>query len=210
MSAVQIEAVARRVARGAKGAGRVVDEGAVVEHSQRTPLEVLEATVRVDQLGVARERHGHRVEREVTAREVLAQRRRLDLRQRAGLRVGLAAGGGKIELEASGVNRCRREALVGADLSAQAPAHGSGVALDCDVEVGSVPTEQEVAHRAADEICGRAGSRLAHAIEAREGPQALGDPLGLDLGSLRRHRLRFRGPFGTVPYHDGPRGWVVC
>src|SRR5581483_9414578 len=160
----------------------------------------------VDQLRIARKGERHRVDREVAAGQVLRQGGGPDLGQGAGGRVGLAAGRGQVELELVGADPRGREALVRVDLAAQAPAELGGVALHDEVEVGSLPPEEEVAHRAAHQIHGRAGRGPAHAVEARERAQALGKPLRVDSGSLSR----FKGPFWSVPYHDDPRGWVVC
>ena len=102
------------------------------------------------------------------------------------------------------MNGRRREPLVGGDLSAQAPAHGSGVALDCDVEVRSLASEQQIAHRPTDQIGAEPGSRLPHAIEAREARAgARGAAMGSIFGSWGGHRGAFTSPSEPFPTMTG-------
>ena len=135
----------------------------------------------IDQLGIAGQRHRHRVDREVAAGEVGGKRRRANLGEGAGTRVGLAAGRRQVDLEAVEEHGRGGEALVAAHLPAQAPGQLGHLALDRDVDVRPVASEQEIAHGAAHQIGGQIRGRLAQALDAGKRRQALGEPLGLDL-----------------------------
>ena len=70
-----------------------------------------------------------------------------------------------------------------AHLAAEAPRQLGHVALDGDVDVRPVATEQQVADGAADQIGGQPRGGLAQALDAGKRRQALAEPLGLDLRS---------------------------
>ena len=83
---------------------RVVDERALVEDAQHAVLEVLARPGPVRPRAVEHG-HGHRVDREVAARQVvLDARAQLDLRQRARPRVALAARARQVEGELAGAD----------------------------------------------------------------------------------------------------------
>lgn len=80
----------------AKGPRRIVVEAAIVEHAQAALREVGHATDVVDhgdrlRAGVDVERQDQRVHGEVAPQHVLFERARLDLGQRPGMRIALAA-----------------------------------------------------------------------------------------------------------------------
>src|SRR4051794_31002475 len=102
-----------------------------------------------------------------------------------------------------------REALVRSDLTPQPPPELRRIALHGDVDVRSITAEQQVPHRAPDQVDRGLGRGLAHAVEAAERGKALGEAVGLDVQALGRHRRHFSGAFRAVPYHDELRGWVA-
>ena len=105
---------ARGVAGKAQQPRRVVLEAAVVEDRQPPGGEVVERAVDGDQLTGLRagESECERVDREVTAAEVVVDPRGLDLRQRSGLRVALGAGAGEVVADAvSGDSSAFRTAI---------------------------------------------------------------------------------------------------
>ena len=61
----------------------------------------------VDQLRLPGQRHRHRVDREVPAREVALERRRLDLRERPRLRIALRPGRGQVDPDPVQIQRSR-------------------------------------------------------------------------------------------------------
>ena len=72
------------------------------------------------------------------------------------------------------------------DLGAKPAGERGGVALDDEVDVGATAPEQEVAHRAADQVDGL-GRDLAHGGELRvDALQRLGEALA----GLGRHQRR--------------------
>ncbi len=80
---VHSEPVAILVADGPEDARGIVDERQVVEDADRPRLQVAPPTEGVDQPAsiLTLQRDGHRVDREVAAEEILADRRMLDRRQ---------------------------------------------------------------------------------------------------------------------------------
>ena len=88
------EAQPRLVAQRPQQARGVVDEARVVKHAHVAGLQVGHAVVGVVEMAqvVAGQADRHRVDREVPAGKVLAQRRLLHLGERAGVGVGLARG----------------------------------------------------------------------------------------------------------------------
>ena len=149
--------------------------------------------MRIDELRIAPQRDRHRIDGEIAAGEVGGQGCGVHLRERAGARVGLAARRRQIDLEAVDANRRGAEALVGARLPTQSPGELRNVALHRDVDVHPPATQQEIAHRSADQEGRHRGGSLAQAIDARERRQALPQSLGLDLGFRRRHGAWLRG-----------------
>ena len=110
---------------------------------------------------VGLQRRRHRVDREVAPREVVPQRRALDLGQRAGCAVELGARARDVEthLGAAAVDALHDrglEALVrvarDAELAGQQARELDRVALHHQVEVEALLAQQHVAHRAADQV----------------------------------------------------------
>jgi hypothetical protein len=128
-----------------------------VEDSHKPVGKVAASGEGVDQLAF-RQRHGHRVDREVAAAEVVLDRaRRRNLGQRAGRRIGLGARGGDVQVAAVPVvdDSCA-EPPVRHDASVEPLAQRVGIRLgvadDDEVDVEPRPVEQEVANGPADEI----------------------------------------------------------
>ena len=170
-----------------------------MQDSQLAPLQVLDASMRIDQLRFADQRHRHRVDREVAAGEVLGQRRRANLGKRSGMSVSLRTGGGQVDLEAVDPHGRRAEALVRTHLPTEPPGHLANLALDRDVDVRPLPAKQQIAHGAANQIRGDLCRRLAQALDPGKRRQALRKSLGLDLGVWGRHRALFMGPSDPFP-----------
>ena len=194
---VHPEPVPALVADRAEDPGRVVDEREVVEDADRLRLQVAPPAERVDQPPevLALQGHGHRVDREVAAEEVLADRRVLDARERGRRVVELRPRRDDVDSLVLAVEDDR-----GAELPVrphppverigEAPRELDRVALDRDVDVEVRLAEQDVPHRPADEIdavVGLAdrGDRLEGALEVLE-PRELGGQARLDLGLGRR------------------------
>ncbi len=109
------------VARRPDRPGRVVDEGLAVEHPQQARLEIGAAAVGVDQARLPAQRDRHRVDAEVAAAEVgLDRGGGGDDGQRTGMRVGLRAGAGDVDLVAVELDLGGGEALVLARLGPEA------------------------------------------------------------------------------------------
>src|SRR5205814_215337 len=155
-------------------AGRVVDEREVVEYADPARVEVHPTPEGIDEPAVvlALQRHGHRVDREVAAKEVLADRRVLDRRQRGRGVVELGAGGHDVDTLAVPVDDDRgAELLVRTYAAAQRVGERlcerNRVALDRDIDVEAALSEEDVPHSPADEI---------HALEvAAQGGDGLED-----------------------------------
>ena len=165
-SIVQVEV--DREADGAQRAQRVVGERAGRDHPQPPRLEVGAAAVRVEQLA-ARERLGHRVDREVARREVgldvaVAQRHEVDVPGVAGADDAPRAERPR-ELERGGAGRARERA-----------APRVGIVADREVEVGRRAAEQPVAHGAADDPRLAAGEDLARGLQRRRRAHAAAPP----------------------------------
>ena len=109
---------------------------------------------------------------------------RLDHRQRARVRIALRAGAGDVDLVAVELHLRRAEALVRDHVRPQPLGERRRVALDDEVDVGAAAPEQEVAHRAADQVDGLA-TQGAHPGELRvqllQGPS---ESFGAILGCL--------------------------
>jgi hypothetical protein len=155
---VGFEPQPRGVAREPEQPRRVVAERVVVQHAERPGVEVLAGARSEDQLAVG-EMQGDRVDREVAALQVLAQRRaELDVRQRARPLVALPAGAGDVEDRVRRLNRHGAEAIVHDRPPAQrlrhAPGDRHGIALDDEVELLRRAAQQHVAHGAADHVDG--------------------------------------------------------
>src|SRR5215211_2517231 len=156
---VHPELVAALVADCSEDPGRIVDEREVVEEADRLRVEVAASVERVDESAevLALERDGHRIDREVAAEEVLADRRVLDARQRRRRVVELRARGDDVDALVVAVHHYgRAELAVGPHASAEAVGDGARerdcVALHRDVDVEVRLAEQDVAHGAADEV----------------------------------------------------------
>ena len=140
-----------------------------MQDAQEARPQVVEAAVGVDQLGVIPERVGHRVDGEVPARQILVDRRRPNLGQRAGARVALGPRLGDVDPLVADREPPREEELVALGLVAGNAGQGLSVALDRDVEVGAVSAQQEIAHDSADEVCRHPLRNRAQRIDARQG-----------------------------------------
>ena len=157
-----------REAHRAQRAQRVVGERAGRDHAQPPRLEVGAAAVRVEQLA-ARERLGHRVEREVARREVgfdvaVAQRHEVDVPGVAGAD------------DAPRAERARQLEAARRRSRARARARRRRVVADREVEVGRRAAEQPVAHGAADDPRLAAGEDLARGLERRRSAHAAAPP----------------------------------
>ena len=145
-----------------------------MQDPQQAGLEVGAAAVGVDQPRLAAQRDRHRVDREVAAGEVGLDRlgRARPRGSAPGLRVGLGAGGGDVDLVAVEARpwRCAKRSCSTAS-APSARGERRGVALDDEVEVGAPAAEQQVAHGAADQVDGlarrRRGRRPAPGRRAR-------------------------------------------
>ena len=87
---------------------------------QHTPLEVRQPAVRIHQLGARRERHRHRVDREVTPREVGTEIGAADDRKGARARVGLRPSRREVDLDALHLHGRGVKSRVGAQLATEA------------------------------------------------------------------------------------------
>ena len=131
-----------------------------MDHPQDAGSQIVLPVVGIDQLDLAPERERHRVDREVAARQIDADRRRRDLGQRPGPWVALAPGPRQVDLAAADRQRCGPEALVAAGLDAEPIEHRVELAVDGDVELGRLATAERVADSAADQVAGGVGERL--------------------------------------------------
>ena len=154
---VDLEAELGRQARDAQRAQRIGDERVGADHAQALVLEVLRAAVRVDELA-ARQRLGHRVDREVARAEVGLQRAAL---QRGDVDLPAAVAGDHAP-GAELVGELERGAAGAPAQAARGTAH---VAVDDDVEVGRRAPQQAIAQRAAHEPRALAGQRLAQGLD---------------------------------------------
>ena len=183
------EPVARLVADPAEDPRGVVDERQVVEDAEQARLEVGPPAEGVDQPpevgGLQRRRH--RIDREVAAEEVLAQAGALDRRQRRGRVVELGARRHDVDARIVPVRHdCGAEPLVrrGAAVErvGERPRELDRVALDRDVDVEALLAEQDVPHRAADEV-----DALRAVAERRDGLEQRAE--ALEAGELVREAL---------------------
>ena len=196
---VHAEAVAVLVADRAEEPGRVVDEGQRVQDAHDSGLEVRPAAEEVDEVAerVALQRDGHRVDREVAAEEVLAQRGALDPGQRGRTVVELGAGRGHVDARpVAGDHDRGAELLVrdgpAAERRRERAAERDAVPLDGDVEIEGRLVQEDVADGAADEVdalerAGRGLRGLEHLDQAGSSPELLGEVLGD--GRCLRERL---------------------
>ena len=130
-----------------------------MEDSDAPGLEVLAAAERVDEpaevLALQGDRHG--VDREVAAVQVLVDRPRLDRGEHRRGVVRLAARGHDVDALVVAVEHdCGSEVPMRPGTAFQLPCErmrqGDRIALDDDVHVEVRLAEQDVAHRAADEV----------------------------------------------------------
>ena len=156
---VHAEAEPVLVADRPEDAGRVVDEGEVVEHADRARLEVSATAEGIDESAevLALKRSGHRVDREVTAAQVFVDRRMLHGRERRRRVVELGARRDEVDVLAVAVADDRSAELLvrrdsAVELGGQASREGDRVALHRDVDVEAGLAEQDVPHRAADQV----------------------------------------------------------
>ena len=140
-----------------------------MQDPQQPRLEVRAPAVGVDQLRLPAQRDRHRVDREVAPGEVVEEAGGLDLRQCPGVRVGLGAGAGDVDLVAVEIHLGGGEPLVRDHLGAEPSREVGGVALDDEVEVGAPAAQQQVADRAADQVDGLLAGGLAHGGQLRVG-----------------------------------------
>ena len=153
------------------------------------------------------ERHRERVHREVAPRRSSSREPRLDLRQRARPRVALGARGREVDRRLPASIAHRAEALV-ARRRARRPAPPRARArgprprpprLDEQVDVAQRPPEQEVAHRAADQVDReRRGASASSSTRLDERARSVGQRLE-DARRARRASRPARAP--------APRGW---
>jgi hypothetical protein len=180
----QREAEPRRKPRSAQRARRVVVEAVLVEDPQPPRGEVGRAVERVDELRMARargarERQRECVDAEVAPREVLREVARTHGRQRAGMRIALAAHGREVDRGLADLEHRGAEAVVarqparaaGGARRQRARARGVGI-LDQEIHVDERAPEQEVAHRAADQqyrdrVRIRGAQHRAHEVRGR-------------------------------------------
>ena len=156
---VHPEPVAILVADGPEDARGVVDERQVVEDADRPGLQIAPAAEGVDQPAsiLPLQRDGHRVDREVAAEEILADRRVLDRRQGRRRVVELGAGRHHVHSLVVSVEDDRgAELLVHPGAAVERVGQGAGqrdrIALDGDVDVEVGLAEQDVAHGPADQV----------------------------------------------------------
>ena len=129
-----------------------------MEDADHSALEVLQAAAGVVEMAqvVAAQGNGHGVQGEIAAAQIVLERCALNQRQRPGLLVGLAPGGGQVQAQVGSAHGGGAEALVLADLAlqplGQRAGRGAGVALDGQVEVHGLSPSQEVAHRSAHQV----------------------------------------------------------
>ncbi len=119
-----------------------------MEHPQPRAGEILERVLGRDQL--ARERDGDRVDGEVAAVEVLLERRRRHLGERAGRRVALAAGHRDVDAPALAGRGRGPEGIVDGELAAERARERRRIALDDEIQLARGKPERDVAHEAAD------------------------------------------------------------
>ena len=151
---------------------------------------------------VALQGRGHRVDREVPAVEVLADRRLLHRRQGSRAVVELGPRGRHVDAAALVDDDRSPEAVVGTTRPPRAPASASperdAVALDGDVNVEARLVHEHVANGSADEVHALEGlayglNRLEHGTQMPEARQSsLGDALRRGRRLLRRAALRAR------------------
>ena len=201
---VHPEPVAVLVADRAEDPGRVVDERAVVEDPDAPGLEVLAAAERVDEPAevLAFQGDGHRVDREVAAVEVVVDRARLDAREHRGRVVGLAARGDDVDALVVAVEDDRGPELpmradTAVELLRQRLRQCDRIAFDHDVDVEARLAEQDVAHRAADEVDALVAVADGH-DRVQHGPQPFGKLERRHGGSFCRHNQGL-SLIGTVP-----------
>jgi hypothetical protein len=179
--AVHVEPVAVLVADGAEDARGVLDEGQVVQHPHDAAAEVALAAVGVEQqteLGWE-QRHGHGVDGEVPAVQVLADRGVLDRGQGGRVLVVLGAGAGHVDAQVAGQHHRGVELLVRVHAAVQrsrkALGEGDAVALVGEIDVEAGLLKEQVAHGAAHEVEARVvGGRSGggpQALQTGHGPQ---------------------------------------
>ncbi len=145
---------------------------------QQRGLQVGEPAERIYQLRLPEQRHRHRVDREVASRQVLHQRRRLNIGQ--GTRCGIALGsrGGEIDAPVAAANdRCAKPIVLD-NLTSELCGDVGDVALNRHVEVGAIiSNEGEVPHCTADEVDASVARGAAQRIqvEPRHPRKQLGD-----------------------------------
>jgi hypothetical protein len=186
--------------RGPQHPQRVVAEGVLRPARGAQPLrsEVVQPAVRVDE-GVrgppVRQRDGHRVDREVPAGQVLAQRVAV-LHDRVARRavVRLRAVGRDLDPEAARWTPTVPNAIPVSQVDSAQPSTSCldplGPSVGGEVQVVPEPAEQRVAHRAADQVQRVPGGAepLAQLAGDRRHAQQLADGVLLELGQVGHGR----------------------
>ena len=150
----------RLVAEGPKDSRRIVSKAPVVEDADQSRFQVGPAGQRIDDGAEGRLRHVDRdgVDGEIAPRKVFLNGPRLDLGESAGPGVALGPGHRQVDRQRAGLKRGGAEAAVRDDGAPDLIGDGAsqsrhvGTALNRQVQVQGLVTQQEVAHRAADEV----------------------------------------------------------
>ena len=137
-----------------------------MQHAQDAGLEVLERAGHGADRAVEAERD--RVDRHVAAAQVVLERRRLDVGQRARRGVALAPRAHEVVAAGPDDDEHRAEAIVGRHRAAEARGRVVDVALGDEVDLPRDALEEQVADRPADEMDAVSGP------EAVERPRAAG------------------------------------
>ena len=154
-----------------------------MEHPEQSSPQVTKPSVRVDQLGPlgVGQRIGHRIDGEVTAGEVLGDRRRAHLRERARMRIGLGARPSDVDLDAAELEPPGQEEALSLELEARHLGEGFDLALDRHVQVRSVADpEQQIANGAAHQVCRDPLGDAAQYVDSGETVHQLGEPSRVD------------------------------
>ena len=139
-----------------------------MENPQPARAQILDAAVRVQQPRVARERKRHRVHSEVAAGQILLDRRRPHLGQGAGPGIGLGPRLSDVDLVIPGLEPAGHEVLVALGPVAGKVGQGLRVALDRDVQVRPLCSQQEVPDRPADQVGRHPLGETADGVDPRQ------------------------------------------